>query len=274
VSASILQQIVASKKREVAAAKQRVGAAEMEARAKAVAEPCRGFRAALRDHAPPAVIAEIKRRSPSKGEIRPDFDPVACAKDYLEGDAACLSILTDEPYFGGRLEFLRAVRQTVPLPLLRKDFTVDRYQIAEARVAGADAVLLIVSCLSAPELRDFGACARDLGLDALVEVHDEAELDLALASGADLVGVNNRNLATFEVDLATTERLAARLPADADILLVAESGIGTHADVARLTQAGARAFLVGESLMRQRDVARALRELRGAGVREAEGGTA
>lgn len=274
MSAGILAEIVASKKKEVAQAKARVSPGEMQARAQAMPDPCRGFRAALAGHEAPAVIAEIKRRSPSKGEIRADFDPVACALDYRAGDAACLSVLTDEPYFGGRLEDLAAVRQAVALPLLRKDFTIDPYQIAESRAAGADAVLLIAACLAPAQLRDFRLRARDLGLDALVEVHDECELDAALEAGADLVGVNNRDLATFEVDLATTERLAARLPRGREVLLVAESGIATHADLARLAKAGARAFLVGESLMRQPDVTRALRELRGvAGGSARQGGS-
>ncbi len=263
MSASILEEIVATKREELERAKEQVASAEMAARAKAVASPCRGFRRALETHVAPSVIAEIKRRSPSKGEIRADFDPVACAQAYLAGGAACLSVLTDERYFGGRLAYLSAVRDAVPLPLLRKDFTVDPYQIDEARCAGADAILLIVSCLTAREVRDFAAHARDLGLDVLVEVHDDDELETALAAEADLVGVNNRNLATFEVDLGTTERLAARIPAGQDVLLVAESGIGTHADIERLSQAGARAFLVGESLMRKPDVTRALVELRG-----------
>jgi indole-3-glycerol phosphate synthase len=264
VTADILQEIVARKREEVAAAKARVSPVEMQARARASAEPCRGFRRALAAHVQPAVIAEIKRRSPSKGEIRPDFDPALCAQAYAAGGAACLSVLTDEPFFGGRLENLDAVRAAVPLPVLRKDFTIGGYQVDEARCAGADAVLLIVSCLTERELRDLASRARDLDLDVLVEVHDERELEAALAADANLVGVNNRDLSTFEVDLGTTERLAAQIPASADVLLVAESGIACHADVERLAEAGARAFLVGESLMRQRDVAGALKELRGA----------
>jgi len=261
---SILDRIVETKRGELAAAVRRVAPAEMAARAKAVAEPTRGFRAALVAHPAPAVIAEIKRRSPSRGEIRPGLDPVSCARAYADGGAACLSILTDETWFGGRIESLAAVRAAVPLPLLRKDFTIDAYQIDEARAAGADAVLLIVSILSAAQLADFAGRAAELSLDALVEVHDEAELETALAAGARLVGVNNRDLRTFEVDLGTTERLAAALPAGSGVLLVAESGIFTQEHVRRLTRAGAGAFLVGESLMRQPDVARALAELRGA----------
>jgi indole-3-glycerol phosphate synthase len=208
------------------------------------------------------VIAELKRRSPSRGEIRPDFDPVACAKQYAAGGAAALSILTDEHYFGGQLGYLKCVRDEVALPLLRKDFTIDVYQIDEARAAGADAILLIVSALADDQLVAFRTHAHSLGLDCLVEVHDEPELGRALSAGADLIGVNNRNLATFEVDLETTERLASALPADRHVLLVAESGIFTSADVSRLTRAGAQAFLVGESLMRQPDLSLALQQLR------------
>ena len=264
---SILDEIVETKLAEVAAAKQRTPPAEMTARASAVTDPVRGFRAALETHPAPSIIAEIKRRSPSRGEIRAGFDPVECARAYQVGGAAALSILTDESYFGGHLDFLAQARAAVPLPILRKDFTVDAYQIDEARVAGADAVLLIVKALSGGQLADFSARARELDLDVLVEVHDEAELKAATEAGADLIGVNNRDLSSFEVDLTTTERLADRLsegaPAGADVLLVAESGIHTHADILRLGRAGARAFLVGESLMRQPDVAQALATLRG-----------
>ncbi|MFP6622384.1 MAG: indole-3-glycerol phosphate synthase TrpC [Myxococcota bacterium] len=255
---SILDEIVEVKRVEVAAAKERSAPAELAARADSIDEPTRGFRSALLRHEPPSVIAELKRRSPSKGEIRPDFDPVACAREYAAGGAAAVSILTDETYFGGHLDYLRQVREAVPLPLLRKDFTVDVYQIDEARVAGADAILLIVSALSAEQLAEFSGRARDLDLDVLVEVHDEAELQAALAVGADLVGVNNRDLRTFEVDLETTARLAGQVPSNAGVLLVAESGIEGPADLQYLAEAGAGAFLVGESLMREPDIAHAL----------------
>lgn len=268
---SILDEIVSRKREEVARAKQRVPPDALAARAKAVDEPTRGFRRGLLAHEPPAVIAEIKRRSPSKGEIRAGFDPVECALAYAQGGAAALSVLTDETFFGGHLEHLARVRERVSLPLLRKDFTVDAYQIDEARVAGADAVLLIVSTVSAGQLAELSARARDLGLDVLVEVHDEAQLETALACGADLVGVNNRDLRSFEVDLGTTARLARRIPSGADVLLVAESGIGGAEDVHRLSEAGAAAFLVGESLMRQPDLAGALRALRGGPDRREEG---
>jgi indole-3-glycerol phosphate synthase len=228
-------------------------------RAAAAAAP-RGFRRALLGRGP-RVIAELKRRSPSKGEIRPDFDPVAIALAYQSGGAAALSVLTDERYFGGSLAVLEAVRAATALPLLRKDFVIDAYQIDEARVAGADAVLLIVAALAPGALAPLYEYARSLGLDVLVEVHDEAELDIAKGIGADLIGINNRDLETFVTDLAVTERLAKRVPQGA--LVVAESGIFGPEDVARLARAGASAFLVGESLMREADPGLALRRLLG-----------
>jgi indole-3-glycerol phosphate synthase len=257
---TILDEILDHKRGEVAAAKGRVAPAALAARAEAVAEATRGFRRALERAPAPAVIAEVKRRSPSKGEIRADFEPVGCARAYAEGGAAALSVLTDERYFGGHLDFLAPIRRAVSLPILRKDFTIDAYQIDEARVAGADAVLLIVAALDPERLRALRARAVELGLDALVEVHDERELEAALGAGADLVGVNNRDLRTFVTDLTVTERVAARAPKG--VLLVAESGIARPADVARLAKAGARAFLVGESLMREPEPGRALRVLR------------
>ena len=257
---TILDEILAYKRTEVAEARARVPAAALAGRAESFSEAPRGFARALGEGPPPRVIAAIKRRSPSRGEIRKDFDPAACAKAYFEGGAAALSVLTDERYFGGRLAYLAAARAAAPIPILRKDFLVDAYQVDEARVAGADAVLLIVAALDDATLRALHARTLTLGLDALVEVHDEAELDRALGAGAKLVGVNNRDLRTFQVDLAVTERLAKRTPAD--VLLVAESGIFGGADVRRLAAAGARAFLVGESLMREPDPGLALRKLR------------
>ncbi len=261
---TILDEILARKRDEVEAAKRALAPEVLARRAEANDAEPRGFRAALESGESPRVIAEIKRRSPSKGEIRPDFDPVDCAQAYFDGGAAAISVLTDEHYFGGHLEYLEKVRAAVSLPLLRKDFVVDAYQIDEARVHGADAVLLIVAAFSGADRVERLAALRGraaaLGLDTLVEVHDEAELDLALASGADLVGVNNRDLGSFEVDLAVTERIAARAPAG--VLLVAESGIFTATDVARLAACGAGAFLIGESLMRESDPAAALRRLR------------
>lgn len=258
---SVLDRILATKREEVAAAQARVPADDLARRAEAMDEPTRGFRRALSEGPPPRVVAELKRRSPSKGVIRPDFDPLACAKAYADAGAAAISVLTDETYFGGSLAYLGLVRRQVGVPLLRKDFLIDAYQVDEARVAGADAVLLIARALELPRLRSLRARAAALGLDALVEVHDEREVDLALAAGADLVGINNRDLATFTTDLATTERLAPRLAA-AGVVIVAESGIFTHGDVRRLEAAGAHAVLVGEALMREPDVGRALARLR------------
>lgn len=259
---TILDEILDNKRREVSLAKQQVSPDEMAARAAACPEPTRGFRRALVAAAAPAVIAEIKRRSPSKGEIRPDMDAVACARAYAAGGATCLSVLTDETYFGGRLSSLAEVREVVSLPLLRKEFIVDAYQVDEARAHGADAILLIVSALGTEELSSLSKRALRLGLDVLVEVHDEREVAIALEAGADLIGVNNRNLRTFETDLSVTERLAPKLLSSGGVILVAESGIHTPEDVTRLTRCGARAFLVGESLMREENVEQALKRLR------------
>jgi indole-3-glycerol phosphate synthase len=214
-----------------------------------------------------ALIAEIKKASPSAGIIRPDFDPVVIARHYEAAGASCLSVLTDEKFFQGSLEYLREIRRAVKLPLLRKDFIIDERQILEAIQWGADAILLIVSILDDTRLRRFHTLAVEAGLTALVEVHDEAELDRAIEAEAKLIGVNNRDLKTFKVDLATTERLAARLlsikagsPGEKPVL-VAESGIHTHADVERLARCGAQAILVGESLMREADMTGKIREL-------------
>jgi indole-3-glycerol phosphate synthase len=257
---TILDEILEQKRSELAEARRRLPGARLAERAEALREPVRGFRRALERAVPPAVIAELKRRSPSRGEIRADFDPVLLAKEYADGGAAALSVLTDERFFGGSLAFLRRVREAVALPLLRKDFLIDSYQVDEARLAGADAVLLIVAALEGPSLGALLERARSLGLDALVEVHDERELDAALAAGADWIGINNRDLRSFVTDLAVTERLAPRVPPG--VAIVAESGIHGPADVARLARAGARAFLVGESLMREPEPGRALRRLR------------
>jgi indole-3-glycerol phosphate synthase len=258
---TILDEILAHKRREVEQARGQLPAERLATQARDARHRTRGFREALRAAPRPRVIAEIKRRSPSRGEIRPDLDPVACAKAYAEGGAAALSVLTDERWFGGSLAHLGAVRAAVDLPLLRKDFVIDAYQIDEARVAGADAVLLIAAVLPAAELAALRRHAAERELDALVEVHDEAELDAALDAEAELVGINNRDLRTFTVDLATTERLAPRVPAG--IVVVAESGISRYADVERLERAGAHAVLIGEALMREPDLAGALRQLRG-----------
>jgi indole-3-glycerol phosphate synthase len=261
---TILDEILAHKREEVARSKRALAPDELASRARAATDPPRGFRAALLRSPRPRIVAEIKRRSPSRGEIRADFDPVACAKAYTDSGAAALSVLTDERYFGGHLDFLGLVRESSPLPILRKDFVVDGYQIDEARLRGADAVLLIAAAFPpeqrVAELSRLRAHARGLGLDVLIEAHDRAELGDALAAGADLLGVNNRDLRSFDVDLGTTERLAAGLPEG--VVLVAESGIHDPEDIARLEAAGADAFLVGEALMRVADLGAALRQLR------------
>lgn len=226
----------------------------------------RDFAAALRAPArgDVALVAEVKKASPSAGVIRADFDPVAIAKTYEAGGASCLSVLTDEKFFQGSLEYLKAIRHAVQLPLLRKDFIIDPRQILEAIEWGADAILLIVAILDDAQLRNLQKLAADAGLAALVEVHDEPELDRALAAGSSIIGVNNRDLKTFTVDLGTTERLAAKLkaaPGGDATLLVAESGIHTRADVERLRQCGAQAILVGESLMREQDIQAKMRRL-------------
>lgn len=257
----ILARIAAYKRDEVAERKAVRSDAELAAAARAASAP-RGFRAALeRAHTPGrlALIAEIKKASPSKGLIRPDFDPPTLARAYEAGGAACLSVLTDTPSFQGADAYLSAAREAVALPCLRKEFLVDPWQVAESRALGADAILVILAMVDDVLAGELMAAARDFGMDALVEVHDEAEMARAGALGADLVGVNNRDLRTFVTDLAVTERLAAQAPPDA--LLVTESGIFTPADVARLERCGARAMLVGESLMRQADVAAATRTL-------------
>ena len=258
----VLAEILAHKREEVAASKTRVPPDALRRAAASREDPPRGFRLALRGSEPPRVIAELKRRSPSKGEIRSEFDPVACAQAYARAGAAAISVLTDFRYFGGELAFLERVRRAVSVPLLRKDFHVDPYQIDEARAAGADAVLLIASALDPEDLVALRTHAAALGLDALVEVHDELELRGALEAGADLIGINNRDLRTFKTDLAVTERLAPLLR-DTDVTVVGESGIFTLEDIERLQAVGVHAVLVGEALMRQADVGLALEILRG-----------
>ena len=257
----ILARIAAYKRDEVTARKAARPLAEVEAAAHSASKP-RGFRAALeRAHGPGrlALIAEIKKASPSRGLIREDFDPPALARAYEAGGAACLSVLTDGPSFQGADDYLVAARAATALPCIRKEFLVDPWQVAESRALGADAILVILAMVDDALAADLMAAARTFGMDVLVETHDAAEMARAGRLGADLVGVNNRDLRTFAVDLAVTERLAAAAPPDA--LLVTESGIFTPADAARLERAGARAMLVGESLMRQADVAAATRAL-------------
>lgn len=262
--ANLLDTIVAHKQQEIAALPSGPVSAE-ELRRRLQQRGRRDFFGALqrpRRGGPVALIAEVKKASPSAGVLRPDFDPVAIARAYEAAGADCLSVLTDERFFQGRLEYLRQIRAAVSLPLLRKDFILDERQIAEAVEWGADAILLIAAILDDARLRRLHELACAAGLAALVEVHDEPELDRALALGAPLMGVNNRDLTSFTVDLATTERLAAKLGKHA-CLLVAESGIHTRADVERLARCGARAILVGESLMRAPSLTAKVAELLG-----------
>jgi len=259
----ILARILASKRDEVAAGKQARPAREIEVAARS-AGPSRDFEGALRTKIAagrPAVIAEIKKASPSRGVLRAAFDPAAIAASYEHGGAACLSVLTDREYFQGAPEYLAAARAASGLPALRKDFIVDEWQIAEARLLGADAILLIVTALDDVELVAFAARARDFGMAVLPEVHDPAELERALALDTPLVGINNRNLRTFEVALATTLDLLPRIPSDR--VLVTESGILTPADVATMRAHGVGAFLVGEAFMRADDPGAALATLFG-----------
>ncbi len=257
---TILDQIVATKIQEVAEARRRMPIEELEAQA-AEAPPVRDFRAALAGPGPIRLIAEVKKASPSAGVIRPDFDPIAIARTYQAHGADALSVLTDVPYFQGHLSYLARIRASVAIPILRKDFLIDEYQVVEARMAGADAVLLIAEILDDDQLSRLLNRARSLGMAALVEIHEEANLPRALNAGADLLGINNRDLRRFVTDLDLTFRLRDQVPPE--ILLVSESGIGCRADVERLEAAGVDAILVGESLMRQPDIGQAVEELLG-----------
>ena len=255
-----LAEICAATAAEVARRKQARSLAELDALAAGQTAP-RGFEAALRHAAVGGygLIAEIKKASPSKGLIRADFDPPAHARAYAAGGATCLSVLTDAPYFQGHEDYLVAARAACDLPVIRKDFMVDPWQCAEARAIGADAILIIVAALEDGQMAEIEAAARERGMDVLVEVHNEAEMDRAARLTSRLIGVNNRDLKRFVTDLGTTERLAPLAPEGT--LLVAESGINHHADLLRLEACGARCFLVGESLMRQADIAAATRAL-------------
>ena len=261
----VLAEICAEKRAHVARAKAALPEATLLARL-AEAPPLRPFAAALERHLAAGrfgLIAEIKKASPSAGLIRADFNPPAFARAFAAGGASCLSVLTDGPYFQGSDDDLRAARRQVELPVLRKDFILDPYQILESRHIGADCVLLIMAALSDPLASELAAAAAELGLDVLAEVHDGAELERALRLGVRMIGINNRNLKTLQTDLATTERLAPEVPADR--LVVAESGIRRPEDLGRLAAAGARCFLVGETLMREPDLAAATRHLLGLG---------
>ncbi|WP_142808609.1 indole-3-glycerol phosphate synthase TrpC [Tepidiphilus olei] len=260
----VLDRILARKREEVAAARASLPRTELEAAARARLErdPPRGFVAAIERKlvaGEPAVIAEIKKASPSKGVIRPEFDPAAIARAYESAGAACLSVLTDREFFQGAPEYLAAARAACTLPALRKDFLVDAWQVWEACAMGADAVLLIVAALDDAALRELALLAHELGLDVLVEVHDAAELERALALPVRLVGINNRDLRTFEVSLETTWALLPRIPQDR--IVVTESGIGAPADVAAMRTRGVQTFLVGEAFMRAPDPGAALRAL-------------
>ena len=256
----ILDDIIANKKIELSETKRRSPLAEIRAKA-ADGRPVRGFGKVLSQGADIKLIAEVKKASPSKGVIRENFDPVEIARAYAKAGANCISVLTESRYFQGSLDYLDQIRKAVELPLLRKDFIIDEYQIFEARAAGADAILLIAACLERRQIEDFLGTAEGLGLDVLVESHNYKELDRALMAGASLVGINNRDLGSFIVSLQSTFDLLKDIPDDR--LVVSESGIATRDDVVKLQKAGVDAVLVGESLVREKDIGKKVKELLG-----------
>ena len=259
---SVLSEILATKRTEVACRKEKISSHLMQEWLMN-APPVRDFRQTLIQAQGVGLIAEVKKASPSRGVIRENFDAVEIAATSAENGATCLSVLTDEPYFQGKLDYLRAIRQTVNTPLLRKDFIIDPFQIIESRSAGADALLLIVAALTPADLRELLQLTRNYGMAALVEVHDREEMQEALDAGADLIGINNRDLHTFRTTLKTTLELMAELPAEASPLIVSESGIHTRDDILTLQNAGVGAVLIGEALMREADIGAKMRELLG-----------
>lgn len=255
---TILDQIIEQKHREISASRHQISLADLE-RQLADAPAPRGFLRALKSASAPALIAEVKKASPSAGLIRPNFDPVLIAMEYQSSGAACLSILTDEKFFQGHLDYLRQVRKSVSIPVMRKEFIIDRYQIAEARLAGADCVLLIAECLDDTLMQDLYDYARQLGMDVLIELYDLPNVSRVLATGTELLGINNRDLRTFRTSLEHTFLVKQQVPDS--VLLVSESGIATNSDIQRLRAGGIGAVLVGESLMRQPDISTAVRQL-------------
>jgi len=264
---SILKEIISNKRKELEALKEQDPLSELKSAVASGLPETVSFIKALEAKGV-SIIAEVKKASPSKGVIREDFDPVEIARLYDENGASALSVLTDERYFMGSLDYLRAIRKVTSLPILRKDFIIDPYQIYESRFAGADALLLIVAALTPQKLKEFLVLTASLDMDALVEVHDEDELRIATEAGANIIGINNRDLNTFTTDIKTTERLATMIPPTT--VIVSESGINTFLDIRTLKLCGVDAFLIGEALIREEDIGKKLREFRGLGGLESE----